>query len=267
MTTTAAAPPVLLGAEGISVAYGSRPVLSDVSLSVSPGDSLGLVGESGAGKTTVLRALLGLLPPTTGTVRFAGEALSADGRRVASRPTRRAFRRAVQPVFQDPYSSLDPRMTIGRSIAEPLRSLGVRGDHRARVAELLAAVELPADAADRYPEAFSGGQRQRIAIARALAPRPRILLADEPVSALDTSVRMQVIELLQRLAHDQGIGFLLVSHDLTIVAALCDRMAVLESGRIVEEGPTGRVLTAPAHPYTRRLRSSVPRLPTRSAGE
>lgn len=247
----------LLTAENVGFGYGrSRPVLADVSLAVAPGASLGLVGESGAGKTTLLRLLLGLEAPTAGVVRFDGGRLDVRDRRAMRR-----FRRAVQPVYQDPFSSLDPRMTVGRSIAEPLRSLQIEGDHRARVAELLAAVGLSAEAADRYPDAFSGGQRQRIAIARALAPRPRLLLADEPVSALDTSVRMTVIELLQRLAREQGIGFLLVSHDLTIVSALCERMAVLESGRIVEEGPTGSVLTAPAHPYTRRLLASVPRLP------
>ena len=247
----------LLAAEGVGFGYGrSRPVLADVSLAVGPGASLGLVGESGAGKTTLLRLLLGLSVPTAGEVRFDGDRLDVRDRR-----SMRRFRRAVQPVYQDPFSSLDPRMTVGRSIAEPLRSLQIEGDHRARVAELLAAVGLAPDAADRYPDAFSGGQRQRIAIARALAPRPRLLLADEPVSALDTSVRMTVIELLQRLAREQGIGFLLVSHDLTIVSALCERMAVLEAGRIVEEGATRSVLTAPAHPYTRRLLASVPRLP------
>jgi len=247
----------LLTADGVGFGYGrARPVLTDVSLAVAPGASLGLVGESGAGKTTLLRLLLGLAVPTAGEVRFDGERLDVRDRR-----SMRRFRRAVQPVYQDPFSSLDPRMTVGRSVAEPLRSLGIEGDHRARVAELLTAVGLGADAAERYPDAFSGGQRQRIAIARALAPRPRLLLADEPVSALDTSVRMTVIELLQRLARKQGIGFLLVSHDLTIVSALCERMAVLESGRIVEDGPTASVLTAPAHPYTARLLASVPRLP------
>jgi len=247
----------LLAAEDVSFAYGSaQPVLADVSLAVAPGASLGLVGESGAGKTTLLRLLLGLAAPTAGRVVFEGERLDIRNGRALRR-----FRRAVQPVYQDPFSSLDPRMPVGRSIAEPLRSLRIEGDHTARVTELLEAVGLPADAAERYPDAFSGGQRQRIAIARALAPRPRLLLADEPVSALDTSVRMHVIELLQRLAHEQGIGFLLVSHDLTIVSALCEQMAVLEAGRIVEQGPTRSVLTAPAHPYTARLLASVPRLP------
>ena len=250
----------LLAAEGVDFAYGrGQQVLRDVSLSLAPGETLGLVGESGAGKTSLLRLLLGLSAPTGGRVLFDGAPLD---RRSAA--TMRRFRQAVQPVYQDPFSSLDPRMTVGESIAEPLRSLRVTADRAgraARVAELLAAVDLPADAASRYPDAFSGGQRQRIAIARALAPRPRLILADEPVSALDTSVRMHVIELFQRLAREQGIGMLLVSHDLTIVSALCARMAVLEWGRIVEQGPTGRLLTEPEHPYTRRLLASVPRLP------
>ena len=251
------APGPLLAAENVGFGYGrDQRVLTDVSLSVAPGASVGLVGESGAGKTTLLRLLLGLAVPTEGWVVFDGAALNVRDRRAMRR-----FRRAVQPVYQDPFSSLDPRMPVGRSIAEPLRSLGIDTDPRARVAELLEAVGLSADAAERYPAEFSGGQRQRIAIARALAPRPALLLADEPVSALDTSVRMHVIELLQRLAHEQGIGFLLVSHDLTIVSALCEQMAVLEAGRIVEQGPTASVLTSPAHPYTAQLLASVPRLP------
>lgn len=247
----------LLAADGVDFAYGDgRAVLTDVSVALAPGDSLGLVGESGAGKSTLLRLLLGLARPSRGRVLFDGVPLDAR-----DRTAMRRFRSAVQPIYQDPFSSLDPRMRVGQSIAEPLRSLRIPGDHRARVAELLRAVDLPTDAADRYPDAFSGGQRQRIAIARALAPRPQLLLADEPVSALDTSVRMQVIELLQRLAQEQGIGFLLVSHDLTIVSALCARTAVIESGRIVETAPTRAVLTAPEHPYTRQLLASVPRLP------
>lgn len=253
MTTTSTA---LLAAESVGFGYGAQPVLSGVSLTLAPGDSLGLVGESGAGKTTLLRLLLGLAAPTSGRVLFDGAPLDLRDRRAM-----RDYRRAVQPVFQDPFSSLDPRMPIGRSIAEPLRSLGTGGDHRARVAELLEAVGLPRDAAERYPDAFSGGQRQRIAIARALAPRPRIVLADEPVSALDTSVRMQVIELLQRLAREQGIGFLLVSHDVTIIAALCAQTAVLQAGRIVEHAPTPSLLSSPQHPYTAQLLASVPRLP------
>jgi peptide/nickel transport system ATP-binding protein len=250
----------VLSAEVVSFSYArGTAVLHDVSLALAPGESVGLVGESGAGKTSLLRLLLGLGAPTSGEIRFDGRPLDRRDARAM-----REFRRAVQPVYQDPFSSLDPRMRVGDSIAEPLRSLGLVGgreERSTRVAALLESVGLPADAAARYPDAFSGGQRQRIAIARALAPEPRVILADEPVSALDTSVRMQVIELFQRLARERGIGLLLVSHDLTIVSALCRRMAVLEGGRIVEHGDTRSVLTAPQHSYTRRLLASVPRLP------
>lgn len=250
----------LLAMEHADFAYTRGPaVLQDVSLSIGAGETLGLVGESGAGKTSVLRLLLGLAEPTAGRVLFEGAPLRASDRAQV-----RALRRAVQPVYQDPFSSLDPRMTVGASIAEPLRSLGITRERQAirgRVEELLTAVDLTPDAAERYPDAFSGGQRQRIAIARALAPRPRLLLADEPVSALDTSVRMHVIDLFRRLAAEQGIGMLLVSHDLTIVSALCARMTVLRGGRVIEHGPTGRLLSAPQQDYTARLVASVPRLP------
>lgn len=249
----------LLAVDHVDFAYrADAPVLHDVSLALAEGDTLGLVGESGAGKTSLLRILLGLQAPTAGEVSFAGAPL-----RTRDRAQVRALRRAVQPVYQDPFSSLDPRMRVGEAIAEPLRALGIgdRAERQARVTRLLADVGLPADAAERFPEAFSGGQRQRIAIARALAPEPRLILADEPVSALDTSVRMQVIELFQRLARERGIGLLLVSHDLTVVAALCARIAVIEGGRLVETGATRDVLAAPQHPYTARLLASVPRLP------
>ncbi|PZH20979.1 peptide ABC transporter ATP-binding protein [Streptomyces sp. NTH33] len=233
-------------------------VVEDVSLAVETGQSLALVGESGAGKTTLLRLLLGLTRPTAGQVRFDGAALSGRDRQ----QTRR-FRRSVQCVFQDPYSSLDPRRRVGATVAEPLLSLGI--DRRAtagpKVAAALERVGLPADAADRYPHEFSGGQRQRIAIARATVCSPRVLLADEPVSALDVTTRVKVVDLLAELKQEQGLTLVMVSHDLSVVASLCERTAVLERGRVVEHGDTAQVLGRPAHPYTHRLIDSVPRLP------
>ncbi len=173
------------------------------------------------------------------------------------------FRRSVQCVFQDPYSSLDPRRRVGAVVAEPLRSLGIdtRSSAVPKVAAALDRVGLPADAMDRYPHEFSGGQRQRIAIARATVCRPRVLLADEPVSALDVTTRVKVVDLLAELKQEQGLTLVMVSHDLSVVASLCERTAVLEHGHVVEQGDTAQVLGHPAHPYTRRLIDSVPRLP------
>jgi peptide/nickel transport system ATP-binding protein len=232
--------------------------LDGVSFAVEPGRSIGLVGESGAGKTTVLSLLLGLSSPTSGGVLFDGASL--DRR---DRAAMRAFRRSVQTVFQDPYSSLDPRQRVGRIVGEPLASLRIASgtDARERVAEALHAVSLPADAAARYPHEFSGGQRQRIAIARAIVSRPRVLLADEPVSALDVTTRIQIIELLGRLAQAEGMTIVMVSHDLSVVAALCEQTVVLQGGRVVEQGRTADVLGSPTDPYTQRLLASVPRLP------
>ena len=235
---------------------GGTRALDGVDLRVEAGRSLGIVGESGSGKSTLLRLLLGLDSPTAGEVRYRGEVLDRRDRGLLRR-----LRADVQPVFQDPRSSLDPRMRIGAVVAEPLRSLRVPGDHRARVAEVLAAVGLEPDVVDRYPAQFSGGQRQRIAIARALAPSPSVLVADEPVSALDVSVRGQVVELLRRLAREQGLTLVLVSHDIAIVGRLCERTVVLHHGRVVEEGATASVLTDPREPYTRRLLAAVPQLP------
>ncbi|MGW4788530.1 ABC transporter ATP-binding protein [Streptomyces sp. NPDC004230] len=232
--------------------------VQDISLAVEAGRSLALVGESGAGKTTLLRLLLGLARPTAGTVRFDGADLS-----LRDREQMRRFRRSVQCVFQDPYSSLDPRRRVGAVVAEPLRSLGIdtRSSAVPKVAAALERVGLPADAMDRYPHEFSGGQRQRIAIARATVCRPRVLLADEPVSALDVTTRVKVVDLLAELKQEQGLTLVMVSHDLSVVASLCERTAVLEHGHVVEQGDTAQVLGRPAHPYTRRLIDSVPRLP------
>ncbi len=223
-----------------------RRALRGVSLAVRPGERVGIVGESGSGKTTLARLLVGLDHPSAGDVRYQGR--SIVGRRERDL---RDLRSGVQMVFQDPMGSLDPRMTVGAIVAEPLVGLGAPGDHAARVAELLDAVGLPAGAARRYPHQFSGGQRQRIAVARALAPRPRVLVADEPVSALDVSVRAQVLNLLLDLADELDLTVVFVSHDLSVVRFLCDRVAVLYQGEIVESGPTEDVYrgaTARVHP-------------------
>lgn len=245
----------LLSTEQVSRSFGATRALDGVDLNVEAGRSVGIVGESGSGKSTLLRLLLGLDSPTAGTVRYRGEVLDRRDRGLLRR-----LRRDVQVVFQDPRSSLDPRMTVGAAIAEPLRSLKIPGDHRARVAEVLLAVGLDPDVIGRYPAQFSGGQRQRIAIARALAPAPSVLIADEPVSALDVSVRAQVVALLDRLRAEQGLTLVLVSHDIGIVGQLCEDTVVLHQGRVVERGATGQVLADPAEAYTRRLLAAVPRL-------
>jgi peptide/nickel transport system ATP-binding protein len=237
--------------------------LDAVSLEVGQGERLGIVGESGSGKSTLVRLMTGLDRPTSGTVSFAGQTVSG-------RPERELgfLRAAVQLVFQDPRSSLDPRMRVGDIITEPLRSrlvrrqLGEGIDHRQRLAEVLDAVDLPADSADRFPHEFSGGQRQRIAIARALAPKPEVLIADEPVSALDVSVRAQVLNLLSDLVRDQGLTLVLVSHDLQVVRHLCDTVVVMQAGRIVEHGATRSVYAGPESDYTRSLLAAIPRIRT-----
>jgi len=249
----------ILDLDAVSFRYrGGQTALDAVSLAVGPGEAVGIVGESGAGKSTLLRLLLGLDRPSTGTVRFDGRPLDhRDRRRVAH------FRASVQAVFQDPYSSLDPRQRVARIVGEPLRSLGIASaqDAPGLAADALLAVGLPADAASRYPHEFSGGQRQRIAIARAIVANPRVLLADEPVSALDMTTRIQIIDLLAELRERNGLALVLVSHDLGTVAALCERTAVLRHGRVVEAGSTTQILHAPAEEYTKRLIGSIPRLP------
>ena len=251
----------LLDARGLGFAYRGRPdALTGVSFTVEPGENLGIVGESGAGKSTLLGLLLGLARPSSGELLTDGVVFDAR-----SWAALRAHRLFAQAVFQDPYSSLDPRQSVERIIAEPLRSLRLERSRTAihtRVTAVLESVGLPADAAGRYPHEFSGGQRQRIAIARAIVPNPRLLLADEPVSALDVSTRVRIIDLLAELGTGADpLTVVVVSHDIGVVAALCTRMLVLENGRVVEQGRTDAVLAAPQHPYTQRLLASVPRLP------
>jgi ABC-type glutathione transport system ATPase component len=228
-----------------------------VSLDVMEGEVLALVGESGSGKSTLARLLVALESPDSGEIVYRGDSVVERGERAL-----RGFRREVQIVLQNPFSSLDPRLRVGSSIIEPLRALAVDCDRPARMREVLAAVGLPESAASRYPHQFSGGQRQRIAIARALAPRPRLLIADEPVSALDVSVQAQILNLLQDLVQDFGVTLVLVSHDLGVVRHLADRVAVMNQGRIVESAPTAELFEAPGDPYTRRLLGSMLSLTT-----
>ena len=237
-----------------------REALGGVDLAVDAGASVGIVGESGSGKSTLVRILLGLDQATSGRVEF-------DGKEVRpGRPaTLRWFRHDAQIVFQDPLSSLDPRFTAGDIVREPLIGLRVPGDHGQRVAEVLYAVGIDPALVGRYPHEFSGGQQQRIAIARALAPKPRLLVADEPVSALDVSVRASIIDLLARLRDELALSLVMVSHDLGVVHALCDRVLVLHEGRAVEQGPTREVFAAPSDGYTRRLLDAVPRLSARGS--
>jgi peptide/nickel transport system ATP-binding protein len=249
---------LLYRATGLGRRFSRRgaPALVDVDLELRAGQRLGLVGGSGAGKTTLARLLLALDRADTGTVTYRDRAVRPG------RPTHvRWLRRAVQLVPQDPGRSLDPRLPVGISIAEPLECLGIGGDHRARVAELLLSVGLEPDAAARRPHEFSGGQRQRIAIARALAPEPEVLVADEPVSALDTVVRRQVLDLLRGLSTSRGLALVVVSHDLGAVARLCSDVLVLDGGRVVECGPVPQVFSRPRSPVTRSLLDAVPRLP------
>ncbi len=216
-----------------------------------------MVGESGSGKSTIGRLALGLLPATAGRISFAGTELAT-----AAPEALRTLRRRMQLVFQDPYGSLDPRRTVGAQIADALsiHALLPKAAHAARVGELLAQVGLAPEHAGRYPHAFSGGQRQRIGIARALATGPDLLVADEPVSALDVSVQAQVMALLADLRARLGLAMLFISHDLPVVRHLCDRVIVLYLGRVMEEGPTAEVFARPQHPYTQALLSAAPSL-------
>ncbi len=236
--------------------FRAKPVevLHGVSLDVSPGETLGLVGESGSGKTTIGRAVLGLVSPSGGNIRFAGREIGHAGPK-----ERRSLSKDIQVVFQDPYTSLNPSLTIGDILAEPLVVQGATAkDARMRVRTLLDQVGLPSDAVERLPREFSGGQRQRVAIARALAPEPRLIVCDEPVSALDLSTQARVMDLFIDIQRRTGVAYLFISHDLSVVRHISHRVAVLYRGDLVETGAAGAVTSTPKHPYTQRLLLAAP---------
>jgi len=239
----------------LGAAAGRRRAVDEVSFTVRPGETYGLVGESGCGKTTLARTALALLRPTSGRVFFDG----VDVHRMDAHRTR-AFRRRVQVVFQDPGGALDPRQRVGAAVEEPLivHGVGPPARRRARVARLLETVGLRPAEARRFPHQLSGGQKQRVLIARALALGPSLVVLDEPVSALDVSVRAQILNLLADIKAEQGLGYLLISHDIGVVRHVADRVGVMHAGRLVEEGPADVVLGRPAHPYTLALLGAAP---------
>lgn len=241
----------------------ARTALHPTDLDIAEGESLGVIGESGSGKSTLVRLMLGLDRPTAGTVTVGDRRVDATG----SARSLHWLRRETGLVFQDPYASLDPRMSVGRIVAEPLQALHIAGDHRARVREVLTQVGLEPDLVGRYPHEFSGGQRQRIALARAIVHRPRILVGDEPLSALDVTVRAQILDLLEELKQTSRLTLVLVSHDIGVVQNLCDTVAVMKDGRIVEHGATADVLRHPQQPYTQRLLAAIPTLPSPQPGD
>jgi ABC-type oligopeptide transport system ATPase subunit len=234
---------------------GEVKAVDGVSFDVAPGETLGLVGESGSGKSTTGYCILQLLKPTSGSVRFEGTELTTLGREELRR-----MRREMQIVFQDPYSSLDPRMTVGDIVGEPLivHGIGTRRDRRVRIRELLDVVGFNPTFTNRYPHEFSGGQRQRIGIARALALAPKLIVCDEPVSALDVSIQAQILNLLKDLQQDFGLTYLFIAHDLAVVRAMSDRIAVMNKGKLVELGAAEDVYTKPQNDYTKALLSAVP---------
>jgi ABC-type oligopeptide transport system ATPase subunit len=256
----------LLDVRDLSKHYASRSswparkqhvvrAVDGVTFQVREGETFGLVGESGCGKSTAARCILRLVPPTSGRISFGGQDLLALGRGPMQR-----VRRELQIIFQDPYSSLDPRMTIRATLLEPLEihRAGTRAEREKRVRELLELVGLPESALSKYPHEFSGGQRQRVGIARALALSPRLVVADEPVSALDLSIRAQVINLMADLQAQLGLAYLFIAHDLTLVRHVCHRVAVMRRGKIVEMAGTEALFKSPLHPYTRRLLEAIP---------
>ncbi|MBK0399442.1 ATP-binding cassette domain-containing protein [Limibaculum sp. M0105] len=229
--------------------------VNGVDLAIHEGETFAIVGESGCGKSTLARMLIGLIRPSAGQVLYQGREMSG-----LPQKQMRALRRDLQFIFQDPFSSLNPRMTIGRLVEEPMRAhgIGTPGERRERVGRLLARVGLRPEHADRYPHEFSGGQRQRIGIARALASGPKVLIGDEPVSALDVSIQAQVVNMLEDLKEEFGLTLVVIAHDLAVIRHMSDRVAVMYLGEVVETGPVDAVFDAPAHPYTRALMGAIP---------
>jgi len=260
-TGSAVAIPSALEIRDLVVRYGrgrkarnATPAVDRVSLDIAPGETVGLVGESGSGKSTIGKAVLGLQPPTAGTVRLHGTDITQT-----SLKQRTKLAADLRVVFQDPYSSLNPARTIGQTLVEPLRLLGVGGaEAMQRARKALESVGLPADAADRFPSQFSGGQRQRIAIARALVCDPKVVVLDEPVSALDLSTQAQVLNLLADLRDRSDLAFLFIAHDLGVVRFLAQRVVVLYRGQVMESGPVDAVTLRPRHPYTVALTAAAP---------
>ncbi len=234
---------------------GSIQAVDGVDLEIQPHQTLGLVGESGCGKSTVARLILRLLPPDSGRIIFEGSEIT-DLDEQAFKP----LRKRIQMIFQDPYSSLNPRMTVAQSIGEGVRMAGIRSkaDQRRRIEQLLDMVGMPKASADRYPHEFSGGQRQRVGIARALSVSPRLILCDEPISALDVSIQAQIINLLKDLQQELGLSYLFISHDLNVVSYICDHVCVMYRGQIMEAAPAGALFDSPCHPYTLKLLAAIP---------
>ena len=253
--------PALVVAEGLTKLYGTSEVVSKISLAIGRGETLGLVGESGSGKSTVARMLLRLVEPSAGNVQFDGVDVLA-----AKKPELRALRRRMQMVFQDPFAALNPTMRIRAIVGEPFAIHGgyTREEVRMRVVDLMHEVGLDADVLNRFPHEFSGGQRQRINIARALALKPDFLVLDEPVSALDVSVGAQVINLLRDLQRTHGLTYLFISHSMPLVRYLCDRVAVMQRGRLVEVGDAVQICEHPREEYTQRLLAATPEMPVAS---
>ena len=254
------AEPILIARDLYRSYPGRRPgervrAVNGVDVSLAPGEAIGIVGESGSGKSTLARLLLALERPDRGSVIFEGHLINQ-----LSEARLRPLRRGFQAVFQDPSTSLDPCLRVETIIAEPLAAhrIGNRGQRQMRVADLLAQVGLPADAGRRRPNVFSGGERQRIAIARALAPEPRLLILDEPVSSLDLSVQAQILDLIINLRYRHQLSLILISHDIEVVREVCDHVAVMYRGSFVETGRTSEVLEHPQHPYTRTLLAAAP---------